>query len=1231
MIEIRLLGRFSARRLGEEIPPGAFGGRLVRTLIRVLVTRRGSFVSRDVLAEALWPGRMPVDPGANLRVLVQRARAALGDPSLILTGPGGYSFAAGEGCVVDTEMFLAAVEAGRRHLATGQAGAALRELRSALDVWGGEPLAEDAYDEWAQEPRATLSRIYLQSLEDGAAAALAMRDPGQAVVLAELAVAREPLREPAALLLARALAETGDTVAALRTLDALRRRLADEVGLEPSSEARDLETRLQRGEPFVAPTRRPVPSPLRRAFEGLAFVGRGEELDSLLATTGGTNPGLSLVRGFSGAGKSRLLAEAATRSEVPVLATRAFLPERNEPWSLARSLLREALALDLEAARAIPDRAAQALADVLPELEELRPIGAISVDSESRRALALEAAARLAAAAVAKGALILVDDLQWADPTSLTVLGLFARRVPAAGMVFAYRPEEIAPGGPVAVFLEELPSLREPVVEIPVGRLSSGTIALLVSDPELSAAMAEETDCSPLAVAETIRSLSAQGVIEQDLHGRWKPRTAGATELAREVARSGQRHAIQARAERQPTHRRLVLGLIALLGREVPARVLARATQLGQTKVLDDLDQLARVGLARLGDGGWAVAHDLVGEAVVDGLERAERGRLHQLLADALGEEAGDPAELARHLAGAGDRAAAAARFGEAAAERLSRFAGDEARQLADAGLALDPEPTARIALLRTRAEARELRGDLAGARDDFREALAGTPRGPEHARILTRLAELTGTLEGFVQAGELIEVALAEAGTDLSARAQGLVLAAILDANRNETDRAEARAAEALALFERLGDPAGMASVLDARSIVLFLRGRFGEVADLVDRVGRLYRDSGRLLEVGTMRAWRGWLLAMQDRAEEGLRDVEDALELERILGQTDGEAAALWIRSEVLSILGRVDEARSDAEAAVALGRMVVNRECVAYALRALAQANEAAGNLERAETALNQALEMAGDMPIVSATCLARLASVLSAGGDFHAAEVYATRALREGVAFGRYEGRLVLAEVALARGDPDGQRLAAEALEQADAGAYLVSSSRKRLEARYPGIQRSERPTVPEARRTRKAFMFTDIVGSTTLVETLGDEAWDHLLRWHDQTLRSLFATHSGEEVNRIGDGFFVAFDRPEAAVRCAVDIQRALERHRVDHGFAPRVRIGVHEAEATHEGLDYQGRGVHEAARIAGAAGGGEILVSRPVAANLNLTISEPRQVELKGFSQPVEVVLVDWR
>ena len=86
-MEIRLLGGFSARRSGEEIASGAFGGRLARRLLRILLTRRGGFLSRDFLTEALWPRTPPADPVMNLNVLVKRARRGLGDPGLVLTGP----------------------------------------------------------------------------------------------------------------------------------------------------------------------------------------------------------------------------------------------------------------------------------------------------------------------------------------------------------------------------------------------------------------------------------------------------------------------------------------------------------------------------------------------------------------------------------------------------------------------------------------------------------------------------------------------------------------------------------------------------------------------------------------------------------------------------------------------------------------------------------------------------------------------------------------------------------------------------------------------------------------------------------------------------------------------------------------------------------------------------------------------------------------------------------------
>jgi class 3 adenylate cyclase len=171
------------------------------------------------------------------------------------------------------------------------------------------------------------------------------------------------------------------------------------------------------------------------------------------------------------------------------------------------------------------------------------------------------------------------------------------------------------------------------------------------------------------------------------------------------------------------------------------------------------------------------------------------------------------------------------------------------------------------------------------------------------------------------------------------------------------------------------------------------------------------------------------------------------------------------------------------------------------------------------------------------------------------------------------------------------------------------------------------------SVEPPERVSRTFMFTDIVKSTDLVGVIGDEAWEDLLAWHDHTLRSLFASHGGEVAHHTGDGFFVAFEDARSAVGCAVAVQRALAEHRRTHGFAPLVRIGVHAAEATRRGSDYSGGEVHKAARIAAVAQGGEILASGETISDsdVKFAVSEPRDVTMKGITEPVRVATVEWR
>lgn len=163
-------------------------------------------------------------------------------------------------------------------------------------------------------------------------------------------------------------------------------------------------------------------------------------------------------------------------------------------------------------------------------------------------------------------------------------------------------------------------------------------------------------------------------------------------------------------------------------------------------------------------------------------------------------------------------------------------------------------------------------------------------------------------------------------------------------------------------------------------------------------------------------------------------------------------------------------------------------------------------------------------------------------------------------------------------------------------------------------------------------TRRTFLFTDIVDSTKLLATLGDEKWRKLLGRHDELLRRRIVEGGGEVIKQTGDGFFASFEHPKEAIEAALAIQRSLDAEVV----APDVRIGVHTGGAFHTDgnpADYGGQGVHVAARVGAAARAGEILVSRETltGASSAFRIQETREEALKGFEQPVTVESIDWR
>ncbi len=153
-----------------------------------------------------------------------------------------------------------------------------------------------------------------------------------------------------------------------------------------------------------------------------------------------------------------------------------------------------------------------------------------------------------------------------------------------------------------------------------------------------------------------------------------------------------------------------------------------------------------------------------------------------------------------------------------------------------------------------------------------------------------------------------------------------------------------------------------------------------------------------------------------------------------------------------------------------------------------------------------------------------------------------------------------------------------------------------------------------------------FLFSDIEGSTALLQTVGAERYESALQRQRGLLRAAFERHSGHEFGTEGDAHFVAFARAVDAVRAAADAQRALAAHAWPEGERIRVRIGLHTCEATVTGSNYVGIGVHRAARISATGHGGQIVLSQTTCDLLeddpDVTFVDLGAHRLKDFAQP---------
>ena len=185
----------------------------------------------------------------------------------------------------------------------------------------------------------------------------------------------------------------------------------------------------------------------------------------------------------------------------------------------------------------------------------------------------------------------------------------------------------------------------------------------------------------------------------------------------------------------------------------------------------------------------------------------------------------------------------------------------------------------------------------------------------------------------------------------------------------------------------------------------------------------------------------------------------------------------------------------------------------------------------------------------------------------------------------------------------------------------------------LEALADSVE-SQRPSVAgsTAEDGTVTLLFSDIEGSTAILEGIGDRRYRDVLAWHHRIIREHVRANNGKEVSCEGDGFMLAFSSARRAVRCALAAQDALALSPGDDLPEVRVRMGVHTGEVLRDADEFYGRTVHYAARVASAAAGTEVLVSDLVRTLLegadDVVVRETRQLEFKGFAgtHPVHLV-----
>jgi len=324
----------------------ALGGQKRRALLAVLLLDANSVVSGDRLIDALWGDSPPETARNTIQVYISQLRKLLPE-SALETAPPGYRLVI-EPDNVDLFEFIRLSEEGRTALGAGDAAGGADTLRAALALWRGAPLADLAWEPFAQAEIVRLEELRLAALEDRIDADLALGRHGQLIGELEQLVAEHPLKERLRAQLMLALYRSGRQADALAVYQRARRTLVDELGIEPSDSLKQLELAILAHDPALsldAPLAAP-PSPRQVPTPPTPLLGRESELAALADLVRREDARLVTLTGIGGIGKTRLALELVRRlapefqhgSAVVTLAT------LREPELVARTIL-EALAI----------------------------------------------------------------------------------------------------------------------------------------------------------------------------------------------------------------------------------------------------------------------------------------------------------------------------------------------------------------------------------------------------------------------------------------------------------------------------------------------------------------------------------------------------------------------------------------------------------------------------------------------------------------------------------------------------------------------------------------------------------------------------------------------------------------------------------------------------------------------------------------------------------------------